>query len=1005
MSGNNIKVVCRFRPMNRMETESRSETCMDISSDFTTVQLKNSTSLAGPEKDGFTFDRVFDTNTKQNDIFDWGVKGIVEDVMTGFNGTLFCYGQTGSGKTYSKLSRTPPEINERADLIDVISAMMGADIENPALKGLIPRIVEQIFASILSADSVIEYTVKVSYMEIYMERIKDLLAPQNDNLSIHEDKARGVYVKNLTDVYVGSEAEVYKVMKAGGSSRAVSSTNMNAESSRSHSIFVIGIHQRNTETGSQKSGNLYLVDLAGSEKVGKTGATGQTLEEAKKINKSLSALGMVINSLTDGKSSHVPYRDSKLTRILQESLGGNSRTTLIINCSPATFNEPETLSTLRFGMRAKSIKNKARVNVEMSPAELKALLKKTVAELASVREHTSALEEEVKIWRSGVKVEPSLWTSPLAQATSSSASTIAAKRVTSPFPSTPGGTSATPSRSGTPGGLLPSALADSSRPDTPTVYNMDLGKDEREEFLRRENELSDQLAEKESALAAQEKLMADMKDEVSYLKEQEASISKENKTMSTELNDFRILSARLESESKDSLITLDNYKEKVTKLQKDIEEQKNQIGELKKVQSREKEEEKEKRKQEMLSEMLSKIDMGSAILDSPSEKLRQVIQALESREATSSEDISFQIRDLVRSALAENQDIVRDLQERLRLAQEEAEMQGKRRGEVEKMLGRRDAAYEELLDKTGSSQNVAIDDIRAQFESKFSASEELLRAEIQTLSQHSESRSAEIRRLQSTVESYKLSNEELNRALTVAAAGNEESENFAQSAKELERIRKLHEIQYAEFDIVKKSLMKDLQNRCEKVVELEMQLDEVREQYKTIARSANSRAQQRRLEFLEHNLEQLNVVQKQLVEQNSSLKKEIADAQRKLMSRNDRIQNLEAALNNADQRLTQKTMKYDQQIQMLRSKLADVEAKYSNPYNHGRIAKPLRGGGGGGGQHQQPSTSPVLPPGTPVYQSIASGMVSNSPLARIQDETASGKRQSWFFSPSSNSPR
>ncbi|WVW83416.1 hypothetical protein I302_105436 [Kwoniella bestiolae CBS 10118] len=974
--------------MNRMETESKSDTCVDISSDFTTVQLKNSASLAGPEKDGFTFDRVFDTNTKQHDIFDWGVKGIVEDVMTGFNGTLFCYGQTGSGKTYT---------------------MMGADIENPALKGLIPRIVEQIFASILSADSVIEYTVKVSYMEIYMEKIKDLLAPQNDNLSIHEDKARGVYVKNLTDVYVGSEAEVYKVMKAGGSSRAVSSTNMNAESSRSHSIFVIGIHQRNTETGSQKSGNLYLVDLAGSEKVGKTGATGQTLEEAKKINKSLSALGMVINALTDGKSSHVPYRDSKLTRILQESLGGNSRTTLIINCSPATFNEPETLSTLRFGMRAKSIKNKARVNVEMSPAELKALLKKTVAELASVREHASALEEEVKIWRSGGKVEQSNWAAPMSSATSAgAAATAAAKRVTSPLPVTPssGNTSGTPSRSGTPGGLLPSALMDGSRPDTPTVYNMEFSKDEREEFLKRENELSDQLAEKESALAAQEKLMADIKDEVAYLKEQEASMSKENKTMSTELNDLRILSARLESESKDASITLDNYKEKVSELQKDIEEQKNQIEELKKVQSREKEEEKEKRKQEMLNEMMSRIDMGGAILDSSSEKLRQVLQTLESRDSTSSaEQISLQTKDLVRSALAENQDIVRDLQERLRLAQEEADLQNKRRSEVEKMLGKRDAAYEELLDKTTSSQNVAIDDIKAQFESKFTASEDLLKAEIQNLSEHAESRAAEIRRLQSTVESYKLSNEELNRALSVAAAGNEESENFAQSAKELERIRKSHEIQYAEFEIVKKSLMKDLQNRCEKVVELEMQLDEVREQYKTIARSANSRAQQRKLEFLEHNLEQLNVVQKQLVEQNTSLKKEVGETQRKLINRNDRIQLLEVALNNSDERLTKKTLKSEKQIQELKVKLADLEAKYSNPYNHGRIAKPLRGGGGGGHTMTTSSSSPTLPPGTPMYQSIASGMHGNSPLARIQDESASGKRQSWFFSPSSHSPR
>ncbi|KAK8870009.1 hypothetical protein IAR55_000579 [Kwoniella newhampshirensis] len=981
MSGNNIKVVCRFRPMNRMEIDSRSETCVAISEDSTTVQLKNSTSLAGPEKDGFTFDRVFDTNTRQDEIFDWGVKGIVEDVMTGFNGTLFCYGQTGSGKTFT---------------------MMGADIENPVLKGLIPRIVEQIFASILSADSSIEYTVKVSYMEIYMEKIKDLLAPANDNLSIHEDKARGVYVKHLTEVYVGSESEVYKVMKAGGASRAVSSTNMNAESSRSHSIFVIGIHQRNTETGSQKSGNLYLVDLAGSEKVGKTGATGQTLEEAKKINKSLSALGMVINSLTDGKSSHVPYRDSKLTRILQESLGGNSRTTLIINCSPASYNEPETLSTLRFGMRAKSIKNKARVNVEMSPAELKALLKKTVAELASVREHAASLEEEAKVWRAGGTVEQANWTRPMAQ--SANPTPAAAKRVTSPLPPmTPGGSSGTISRVGTPGGLLPSAI--DSRPDTPTVYSLNLDKDEREEFLKRENELSDQLAEKESALAAQEKLMADMKDEVAYLKEQEASVAKENKTMSTELNELRISAARLESEAKDAAITLDSYKEKISELQRDIDEQKVQIEDLKKVQTREKEEEKEKRKQEMLSEMMAKIDLGGAVFDSAGAKLRQVLDELEnSRDASSSEDLTAQTRELIRSALAENQDVVRDLQERLRLAQEESDLQTKRRAEVEKMLNKRDTAYEELLDKTSSSQSMAVADIKGQstFEAKYNAQEEMLRAEIASLAEHAESRAAEIRRLQSTVESYKLSNEELNRALSAASAGIEDGESFANSAKELERSRKAHEIQYAEFEVIKKSLVKDLQNRCEKVVELEMQLDEVREQYKIIARSANSRAQQRKLEFLEHNLEQLNTVQKQLVEQNTSLKREISDAQRKLMSRNDRIQNLEAALNNADQRLAQKNQKYEQQIQNFRGKLAEAQAKQPNSYNHGRIAKPLRGGGGAPPPPPIQGESPV----TPNYQSIASGMLgSASPLGRVQDESATGKRQSWFFSPSTNSSR
>ncbi len=266
--------------------------------------------------------------SKQSDIFDFGIKETVDDILNGYNGTVFAYGQTGAGKSYT---------------------MMGTSIDDDEGRGVIPRIVEQIFTSILSSPANIEYTVRVSYMEIYMERIRDLLAPANDNLPVHEEKNRGVYVKGLLEIYVSSVAEVYEVMRRGGNARAVAATNMNQESSRSHSIFVITVTQKNVETGSAKSGQLFLVDLAGSEKVGKTGASGQTLEEAKKINKSLSALGMVINALTDGKSSHVPYRDSKLTRILQESLGGNSRTTLIINCSPSSYNDAETLSTLRFG--------------------------------------------------------------------------------------------------------------------------------------------------------------------------------------------------------------------------------------------------------------------------------------------------------------------------------------------------------------------------------------------------------------------------------------------------------------------------------------------------------------------------------------------------------------------------------------------------------------------------------------------------------------------------------
>lgn len=211
-------------------------------------------------------------------------------------------------------------------------------------------------------------------IEIYMERIRDLLDPKKINLQVHEDKEKGVFIGDVTETYVTEAYEVYQIMQLGNENRAIGVTDMNKQSSRSHSCFILTITQNNAATFQCKTGKLYLVDLAGSEKISKTHATGQTLDEAKKINKSLSALGMVINSLTDGKSKHIPYRDSKLTRILQESLGGNSKTCLIITCSPSSYNEAETISTLRFGQRAKKIQNKPKINKEMSIAELKMLL-------------------------------------------------------------------------------------------------------------------------------------------------------------------------------------------------------------------------------------------------------------------------------------------------------------------------------------------------------------------------------------------------------------------------------------------------------------------------------------------------------------------------------------------------------------------------------------------------------------------------------------------------------
>eukprot|EP00002_Diphylleia_rotans_P028308 TRINITY_DN5713_c0_g1_i3.p1 TRINITY_DN5713_c0_g1~~TRINITY_DN5713_c0_g1_i3.p1 ORF type:complete len:618 (+),score=132.43 TRINITY_DN5713_c0_g1_i3:60-1913(+) len=358
MSDASVRVVCRFRPQNKIEDSKGAKVIVDFP-DPATVAIKGSEAAHK-----FTFDRVFPPTTAQSDIYDYAARPIVEDVLKGYNGTVFAYGQTSSGKTHT---------------------MEGPAIDDGNLRGVIPRMVKTIFDGVASADSNIEFTVKISYLEIYQEKIRDLLDHTKSNLQVREEKERGIWVDGATEVYASTEKDVFDIMKAGASNRKIGETKMNFESSRSHSIFVVTVSQKNLTDQSNKSGKLYLVDLAGSEKVGKTGAEGLQLEEAKQINKSLSALGNVINSLTDGKSTHIPYRDSKLTRVLQESLGGNSRTTLIICCSPSSYNEPETISTLRFGLRVKTIKNKPRINQEKSPQELKRLLAEAAQEIARLK--------------------------------------------------------------------------------------------------------------------------------------------------------------------------------------------------------------------------------------------------------------------------------------------------------------------------------------------------------------------------------------------------------------------------------------------------------------------------------------------------------------------------------------------------------------------------------------------------------------------------------------------
>ncbi|KAK9172105.1 Kinesin motor domain protein [Cryptosporidium meleagridis] len=377
-SGSGVHVYCRVRPPNEAEkTHGNGLLCVNVRSEQC-IEISSSESKSDSEIKERTFylDHIFPMDTSQSYVYKTAAKPIVDQLFKGINGTVLAYGQTSSGKTFT---------------------MEGIIGDNEKM-GVIPRMVHDVFETISNAEEHIEFQLKVSICEVYMERIRDLLdtSGTKSNLRIHEDKIHGIYVKDLSEYFVTSPEEVFELMALGHKHRAVASTNMNSYSSRSHLIFMLQLQQKNVFDSSIKVGKLFLVDLAGSEKISKTGAEGLTLDEAKTINKSLSCLGNVINALTDNTKNFIPYRDSKLTRILQNSLGGNSLTALIVTCSPSIVNESETIGTLRFGIRAKMVKNAPKVNQQYSVEQLQVLLNSAQRKLAERNNYIQTLEELVK---------------------------------------------------------------------------------------------------------------------------------------------------------------------------------------------------------------------------------------------------------------------------------------------------------------------------------------------------------------------------------------------------------------------------------------------------------------------------------------------------------------------------------------------------------------------------------------------------------------------------------
>lgn len=401
-----IQVVVRFRPLNETEKINGPAPSIDIYSnkeiavvdkDAITTKAGGALNVAMDQQKQFTFDHVFNQESKQEDLFEAVGKPVVQNVLKGYNGTILAYGQTGSGKTHSMLG---PE----GGTVDVLTP------SSPyfSMRGMIPRLVEELFARLTKVpQQEVSWKVSASVFELYKEAIQDLLTegPQQE-YKIREDTVggKGVYVDNLYAKQCLSAPELLEAVRVGVTRRKVASTKSNETSSRSHSMTVIIVEQTNhVQGGTVTCSRLNLVDLAGSEKVGKTHADGERLKEAQMINLSLTLLGNVIYKLTDGKSGYIPYRDSKLTRILQDSFGGNSMTTLLCHCSAAMYNRDETVSTLRFAARAKQIKNAPRVNRELSQKELQLQLVQALDRIKQLEERLavqSITQEQSSVRRS-----------------------------------------------------------------------------------------------------------------------------------------------------------------------------------------------------------------------------------------------------------------------------------------------------------------------------------------------------------------------------------------------------------------------------------------------------------------------------------------------------------------------------------------------------------------------------------------------------------------------------
>nr|XP_045366107.1 kinesin heavy chain isoform X1 [Camelus bactrianus] len=928
-----IKVLCRFRPLNQAEI-LRGDKFIPI------FQGDDSVVIGGKP---YVFDRVFPPNTTQEQVYHACAMQIVKDVLAGYNGTIFAYGQTSSGKTHT----------------------MEGKLHDPQLMGIIPRIARDIFNHIYSMDENLEFHIKVSYFEIYLDKIRDLLDVTKTNLSVHEDKNRVPFVKGCTERFVSSPEEILDVIDEGKSNRHVAVTNMNEHSSRSHSIFLINIKQENMETEQKLSGKLYLVDLAGSEKVSKTGAEGAVLDEAKNINKSLSALGNVISALAEGTKTYVPYRDSKMTRILQDSLGGNCRTTMFICCSPSSFNDAETKSTLMFGQRAKTIKNTASVNLELTAEQWKKKYEKEKEKTKAQKETIAKLEAELSRWRSGENV-------PETERLAGEDAALGAE------------------------------LCEETPVNDNSSIVVRIAPEERQKYEEEIRRLYKQLDDKDDEINQQSQLIEKLKQQMLDQEELLVSTRGDNEKVQQELSHLQSENDAAKDEVKEVLQALEELAMNYDQKSQEVEEksQQNQLlvdelsqkvatmlsleSELQRLQ--EVSGHQRKRIAEVLNGLMKDLSEFSVIVGNGEIKLPVEISGAIEEEFTVARLYISKIKSEVKSVVKR----CRQLENLQVECHRKMEVTGRELSSCQLLISQHEAKIRSL---TEYMQNVELKKRHLE-ESYDSLSDELAKLQAQEtvhevslkdqepdtqdtddvkalevqMESHREAHHRQLARLrdeinekQKTIDELKDLNQKLQLELEKLQADyeklkNEEHEKSTklqeltflyerheQSKQDLKGLEETVARELQTLHNLRKLFVQDVTTRVKKSAEMEPE------------DSGGIHSQKQKISFLENNLEQLTKVHKQLVRDNADLRCELPKLEKRLRATAERVKALEGALKEAKEGAMKDKRRYQQEVDRIKEA---VRYKSSGKRGHSaQIAKPVRPG-------HYPASSPTNPYGT-----------------------------------------